>query len=60
MTKSEKYVLSVEVYKYLYCGRPNKNEGYLSEKICCYSSSIGFPSACKAITWASSPSLIQA
>jgi hypothetical protein len=36
MAKSKKCVLSVEVYKYLYCGRPNKNEDYLSEKICCY------------------------
>ncbi len=36
MAKSKKCVLSVEVYKYPYCGRPNKNEDYLSEKICCY------------------------
>ncbi len=35
MAKSKKYVLSVEVYKYPYCGRPDKNEDYLSEKICC-------------------------
>lgn len=33
--KSKKYVLSVEVSKYPYCGRPDKNEDYLSEKICC-------------------------
>ena len=31
----KKYVLSVGVYKYLYCGRLDKNEDYLSEKICC-------------------------
>src|SRR5210317_193269 len=37
MAKSKKCVLSVEVYKYPYCGRPNKNEDYLSEKICYYS-----------------------
>ena len=36
MVKSKECVLSVEVYKYPYCGRPNKNEDYLSEKICCY------------------------
>jgi len=36
MAKSKKCVLSVEVYKYPYCGRLNKNEDYLSEKICCY------------------------
>ena len=36
MAKSKKSVLSVEVYKYPYCGRPNKNKDYLSEKICCY------------------------
>lgn len=35
MAESKKYVLSVEVYKYPYCGRPDKNEDYLSEKICC-------------------------
>ncbi len=35
MAKSKKYVLSVEVYKYPYCGRPDKNEDYFSEKICC-------------------------
>ena len=36
MAKSKKCVLSVEVYKYPYSGRPNKNENYLSEKTCCY------------------------
>lgn len=36
MAKSKKCALSVEVYKYPYCGRPNKNEDYLSEKTCCY------------------------
>ena len=40
MAKSKKCVLSVEVYKYPYCGRPNKNEDYLSEKICCYTIKI--------------------
>ena len=36
MSKSKKHVLSIEMYKYPYCGRLNKNEDYLSEKICCY------------------------
>lgn len=36
MVKSKKYVLSVEVYKYLYCGRLDDTENYLSNKICYY------------------------
>ena len=35
MKKIEKCVFFVEVYKYPYCVRPNKNEDYLSAKICC-------------------------
>ena len=34
MLKSRNYVLSIEVYKYPYCGRPDEKEDYLSEKIC--------------------------
>jgi hypothetical protein len=36
MSKSKKYVLSVEVYKYPYCGTLDDTENYLSNKICCY------------------------
>ena len=36
LTEINKSHYSAEVYKYPYCGRPNKNEDYLSEKICCY------------------------
>ena len=35
MAKSKKYVLSVEVYKYPYCGRLDDTEDYLSDKFCC-------------------------
>ena len=34
MAKSKKYVLSVEVYKYPYCGRLDDTKDYLSEKVC--------------------------
>jgi hypothetical protein len=34
MAKSKKYVLSIEVYKYPYCGTLDDAEHYLSEKIC--------------------------
>jgi hypothetical protein len=34
MAKSKKYVLSVEVYKYSYCGRLDDTKDYLSEKVC--------------------------
>lgn len=34
MAKSKKYVLSIEVYKYPYCGTLDDAENYLSEKIC--------------------------
>lgn len=33
MTK--KYKISVEVFKYPYCGKSVKSEKFLSEKICC-------------------------
>lgn len=36
MSKSKNYVLSVEVYKYPYCGTLDDTENYLSNKICCY------------------------
>jgi len=36
MTKSKKYVLSVEVYKYPYCCTLDDTENYLSNKISCY------------------------
>jgi len=36
MAKSKKYVLSVEVYKYPYCGSLDDTQDYLSDKICCY------------------------
>lgn len=35
MPKSNKHVISVEVFKYLYCGKLVESEGFLSEKICC-------------------------
>jgi hypothetical protein len=31
-----KYIVSIEVQKYSYCGRTDETEYYLSEKICCY------------------------
>jgi len=40
MAKSKKYVLSVEVYKYPYCGRLDDTQDYLSEKICRYAIKI--------------------
>ena len=40
MAKSKKYVLSVEVYKYPYCGRLDDTQDYLSEKICRYTTKI--------------------
>ena len=40
MSKSRNYVLSVEMYKYPYCGRPDDNKDYLSEKICRYTIKI--------------------
>lgn len=40
MVKLKKYVLSVEVYKYPYCGRPDKNEDYLLDKIRSYTIKI--------------------
>lgn len=33
---SSKYILSIEVQKYPYCGRTDEIEDYLSDKICCY------------------------
>ena len=36
MSKSKKHVLSIEVYKYPYCGTLDDTENYLSNKICCY------------------------
>lgn len=32
---ANKYIVSVEVQKYPYCGRTDETEDYLSEKICC-------------------------
>lgn len=40
MLDLKKYVLSVEVYKYLYCARLDDTEDYLSDKICCYTIKI--------------------
>ena len=36
MSKSKKHVLSIETYKYPYCGTLDDTENYLSNKICCY------------------------
>ena len=36
MKKSEKYIVSVEVLKYPYCGKSVESEEFLSERICCY------------------------
>lgn len=33
---TNKYILSIEVQKYPYCGRTDETEDYLSEKICYY------------------------
>jgi hypothetical protein len=41
MAKSKKYVLSVEVYKYPYCGTLDDTENYLSNKICYYTIRTG-------------------
>ena len=35
MSESNKYIISVEVLKYLYCGKSIESEEFLSEKICC-------------------------
>ena len=35
-----KYIVSIEVQKYPYCGRTDDTEDYLSEKICCYTIKI--------------------
>ena len=32
---SSKYIVSIEVQKYPYCGRTDETEDSLSEKICC-------------------------
>ena len=40
MSKSENYPISIEVYKYPYCGKINNTENYLSDKICCYTAKI--------------------
>ena len=37
---SSKYIVSIEVQKYPYCGRTDETEDYLSEKICCYTIKI--------------------
>ena len=37
---SNKYIVSIEVQKYPYCGRTDETEDYLSEKICCYTIKI--------------------
>ena len=39
MSKPKKYIISVEVFKYPYCGKSSESiesEEFLSEKICCY------------------------
>ena len=33
---TNKYIVSIEVQKYPYCGRTDETEDYLLEKICCY------------------------
>ncbi len=33
---SKKYVGSIEVLKYPYCGNSIKSKEFLSEKVCCY------------------------
>lgn len=40
MAKSKKHVLSIEVYKYPYCGTLDDTENYLSNKICCYTNGV--------------------
>ena len=43
MSKSKKYIISVEVFKYPYCGKSIESiesEEFLSEKICCYTIKI--------------------
>ena len=40
MSESNKYLISVEVFKYPYCGKLIESEYFLSEKICCYTINI--------------------
>ena len=40
MSESNKYLISVEVFKYPYCGKLIESEEFLSEKICCYTIKI--------------------
>ena len=35
MSELNKYIISVEVLKYPYCGKSIESEEFLSEKICC-------------------------
>ena len=35
MSESNEYLISVEVFKYPYCGKLIESEEFLSEKICC-------------------------
>jgi hypothetical protein len=37
---ANKYIVSIEVQKYPYCGRTDETEDYLSEKIYCYTIKI--------------------
>ena len=43
MSKTEKYIVSMEIFKYFYCGTIRKSielEEFLSGKICCYTIGI--------------------
>lgn len=40
LSESNKYLISVEVFKYPYCGKSIESEEFLSEKICCYTINI--------------------
>ena len=35
MSESNKYIIFVEVLKYLYCGKSIESNEFLSKKICC-------------------------
>jgi hypothetical protein len=40
MSKSKKYIIAAEVFKYPYSGKSIESEQFLSEKICCYTIKI--------------------
>ena len=40
MSESNKYIISLEVFKYPYCAKSIESQEFLSEKICCYTIKI--------------------